>query len=83
MLNKREKEVIQHQLASEKAILRDLRRQYERALNDINNRIKILQADDTPSRAYQADYQKTLKKQVEAVLEKLHADESDTIHKYL
>ena len=83
MLNKREKEVIQQQLDSEKAVLRDLRRQYERALRDINERIKILQADDTPSRAYQADYQKTLKMQVEAILEKLHADEYDTIHKYL
>jgi hypothetical protein len=83
LLNKRDKEVIEHQLHSEKLVLRDLKRQYERALRDINERIKILQADDTPSRAYQADYQKTLKKQVEAILEKLHADEYDTIHKYL
>lgn len=82
-MDKLEKEVILDQLHTEKTVLRELRRQYERALRDIENRIKILQADDTPSRAYQADYQKSLKKQVEAILEKLHADEYDTIHKYL
>lgn len=82
-INKREKEVIQYQLDSEKAVMKDLKRQYERALRDINERIKILQADDSPSRAYQVEYQKTLKKQVEAILDKLHADEYDAMHKYL
>lgn len=82
-MNKQEKQVIQYQLDNEKAVLKDLKRQYERALRDINERIKILQADDSPSRAYQADYQKTLKKQVEAILDKLHADEYDAMHKYL
>lgn len=82
-MDKLEKEVIEQQLHTEKTVLRELRRQYELALRDIEARIKILQADDTPSRAYQADYQKNLKKQVEAILEKLHADEYDTIHKYL
>ena len=82
-MNKDDKRVIQYQLDEEKAVLKDLRRQYEKALADINSRIKILQADDTPSRAYQVDYQKTLKAQVEAILEKLHADEYDSIHKYL
>lgn len=82
-MDKLEKEVALGQLRTEKTVLRELRRQYELALRDIEARIKILQADDTPSRAYQADYQKTLKKQVEAILEKLHADEYDTIHKYL
>ncbi|MBO7251396.1 MAG: hypothetical protein J6V25_02095 [Oscillospiraceae bacterium] len=82
-MNKHDKQVIESQLEDEKAVLKDLERQYKRALADINERIKILQADDSPSRAYQADYQKTLKAQVEAILEKLHADEYDSIHKYL
>lgn len=82
-MNNDDKQVIQYQLDEEKAILNDLKRQYKRALRDINDRIKILQAEDSPSRAYQADYQKTLKAQVEAILEKLHADEYDSIHKYL
>lgn len=82
-MNKDDKQVIKSQLEDEKAVLKDLERQYKRALADINERIKILQSDDSPSRAYQADYQKTLKAQVEAILEKLHADEYDSIHKYL
>lgn len=82
-MNKHDKQVIESQLEDEKAVLKDLERQYKRALHDINERIKILQSDDSPSRAYQADYQKTLKAQVEAILEKLHADEYDSIHKYL
>ena len=83
-MNKREKEVIQGQLENEKAVLKDLKRQYERALRDIDNRIKLLQSDElTQSRVYQIDYQKALKAQVEAILDKLQADEYDTIHKYL
>ena len=82
-MNKHDKQVIESQLEDEKAVLKDLERQYKRALHDINERIRILQADDSPSRAYQADYQKTLKAQVEAIIEKLHADEYDSIHKYL
>ena len=84
MLNKREKEVYEGLLDSEAAVLKALKRQYERALQDINNRIRLLQSDElTQSRIYQVDYQKALKKQVEAIIEKLHADEYDTIHKYL
>ena len=83
-MNKRDKEVFEGMLDREDLVLKDLKRQYERALRDINDRIKLLQSDElTQSRIYQIDYQKTLKKQVEAILEKLHADEYDTIHKYL
>ena len=83
-MNKREKEVILGQLDSEKAVLKDLKRQYERALRDINERIKLLQSDElTQSRVYQIEYQKNLKAQVEAIIEKLHADEYSSIQKYL
>lgn len=83
-MNKRQKEVLQHQLDSEKAILEQLTRQYQRALNDIDVKIRILQSDElTQSRVYRIEYQKALKKQVEAVLEKLHADEYSTIQQFL
>lgn len=82
-MNKDDKRVIQYQLDDEQAVLKELDRQYQRALRDIKERIKILQADDTPSRAYQVDYQKNLQAQVEAIIEKLHADNYDSIHKYL
>ena len=83
-MNKRQKEVIQYQLDAEKAILEQLTRQYQRALNDIDRKIRILESDElTQSRIYRIEYQKVLKKQVEAVLEKLHADEYSTIQQFL
>lgn len=84
MLNKREKEVYEGLLDREDLVLKDLARQYQRALRDINDRIKLLQSDEmTQSRIHQVNYQKMLKEQVEAILEKLHGDENSTIAKYL
>lgn len=81
---KREKEVIQSQLDHEKAVLLDLKRQYARALRDINDKIRMLQSDElTQSRAYQIRYQKALKAQIEAILDKLQGDEFSSIQDYL
>lgn len=83
-MNKRQKEVLQHQFDSEKAVLERLEKQYQTALNDINRKIRILQSDDmTQSKIYRLEYQKALKKQVESILEKLHGDEFSTIQEYL
>lgn len=83
-MNKREKEVFQAQLDSEKAVLKELEKQYRSALDDINLKIMILQSDElTQSRIYRLEYQKALKGQVEAILEKLHGDEYSTIQQYL
>lgn len=83
-MNKREKEVFGGLLDREDLVLKDLKRQYERALRDIEARIKLLQSDElTQSRIYQVNYQKALKGQVEAILEKLHGDEYSTIQQYL
>ena len=83
-MNKRQKQVIQHQLDSEKKVLDQLTKQYQKALNDIDRKIRILQSDElTQSRIYRIEHQKVLKKQVEAVLEKLHADEYTTIQQFL
>lgn len=83
-MNKAEKEVIQSQLDNEKAVLLDLKRQYARALRDINDKIRMLQSDElTQSRAYQIQYQKALKAQIEAILDKLQGDEFSGIQDYL
>ena len=83
-MNKREKEVFESQLKSEKDVIAELDRQYQRALRDINNKIKLLQSNElTQSKIYQINYQKALKAQVEAILEKLHSDEYTTIQQYL
>ncbi len=83
-MNKRQKEVIQAQLDSEKAVLEQLEKHYTRALNDIDKKIRILQSDElTQSRIYRLEYQKALKEQVKGVLEKLHSDEYTTIQQFL
>ena len=83
-MNKREKEVYEGLLDREDQVLRDLKKQYERALRDIDAKIRMLQSDElTQSRIYQINYQKALKGQVEAILDKLHGDEYSTIQNYL
>lgn len=83
-MNKRQKEAKQAQLDAEKAALKQLEAQYKKALDDINERIKVLQADElTASRIYRLEHQKALKGQVNAILDKLHADEYGTISQFL
>lgn len=83
-MNKREKEALQLPLDKEKALLKKLESEYRQALADVNMRIRILQSDEmTVSRVYHLQYQKTIKKQVEAILEKLHSDEFSTIEQFL
>lgn len=83
-MNKREKEVYEGLLDREDQVLRDLKKQYERALRDIDAKIRMLQSDElTQSRIYQINYQKALKGQVEAILDKLHGDEHSAIQQYL
>ena len=83
-MNKREKEVLQLPLEKEKAVLKKLEAEYRQALADVNMRIRLLQSDEmTVSRVYHLEYQKTIKKQVEAILEKLHSDEFSTIEQFL
>lgn len=83
-MNKRQKQVIQHQLTMENIVLKELEKEYEEALKDINLKIQMFQSmPETQSRIYHRQYQETLKKQVEAALEKLHSDEYTTINQYL
>lgn len=44
-MNKKQKEVIQAQLDAEKTVLKKLETQYQRALNDINQKVKLFDAD--------------------------------------
>lgn len=81
---KREKEVFGYLLDTEEAVMKELEKQFRKALEDINTCIRLMQADElTQSRIYRLQYQKTLKKQVEAILEKLHSDEFTSMQKYL
>lgn len=94
-----EKEVVQYQLNQEKAVLKRLERQYTQALQDITHKINTLSStiemlqnagnsdefalSQARAKAYQRDYQEALKGQISGVLDKLHADEFESIQDYL
>lgn len=83
-MNKREKSILQYLLDAEKAVIKELEKEYQAALNLINEKIRILQSDElTQSRIYRIEYQKALKGQIQAIIEKLHGDEYTTIQQYL
>lgn len=76
--------MIQYQLDAEKEVVKNLEKQYQAALRQINEKIRILQSDElTQSRIYQLQYQKALKGQVQAIVEKLHGDNYSTLQQYL
>lgn len=83
-MNKHEKLAYAYLLDGEKLVLAELEKVYSRALQDINERIKVLQADALmQNRVYRKEHQEALKGQVEAILERLHTQEYETIEEYL
>lgn len=85
-MNKYEKEVIQAQLNNEKEVLKNLKMNYARALNDINDKIANLMGRDDADMShviYQVEYQKNLKLQIQTVLELLQSNNFETVSQYL
>lgn len=85
-MNNRQKEIMQVQLNNEKAVLKELEGNYKDALDEINDRIAYLlgrQDADMQHVIYQVEYQKALKTQVQSILEKLQANEFETVSAYL
>lgn len=83
-MNKRQKEVIQSQLKDEEAVIKKLKAIYNQALDDINQKILLLQADElTQSKIYQIEYQKALKMQIKAILDNMNANQYTDIQEYL
>ena len=85
-MKKYEKEVQQAFLDNEKEVLKKLEETYQDSLMEINDRIERLLARDDSNLQnviYQVEYQKSLKKQVEAILETLHSNEFETLSEYL
>lgn len=81
---KREKEVFEALLTDEEAVISELEKAFQRALQDIEIKIKLLQADEmTQSKIYQLQYQRALKAQIEGIVEKLHGDSYTSIQQYL
>lgn len=85
-MNQRQKEIQQEFLNSEKAVLKKLEQGYKDALSEINSKIELLLARkdaDMQHVIYQVEYQKALKSQVAGILERLQADEFETVSEYL
>lgn len=86
-MKKYEKEILQSQLNSEKRALEELKRAYKKASQDCADKIAALSArtdmENLQSIIYQKQYQQTLKKQIDGILDVLHGDEFETISAYL
>lgn len=85
-MKKHEKEVTQAELDAEKKVLRDLEKQYQTALKDIDDKVAQLlgRSDaDMPNVIYQVQHQKALRSQIHGILEQLQANEFKTISDYL
>lgn len=85
-MNQRQKEILQAQLDSEKAVLKKLESNYQDALDEINSKIELLmsrQDADMQHVIYQVEYQKALKTQVQSILETLQTNEFETVSEYL
>lgn len=86
-MNKRQKKVTKAQLLREKRIIEDLKKAYQRALQDINVKIADLLArtdvQNLQTIIYQVQYQKALKDQINAFLDVLHQGNFELISEYL
>lgn len=85
-MNKHQKQVQQAFLNSEKKTLKELEELYKDALADINAKLEALmgrQDADMQNVIYQVEYQKSLKTQIQAILEQLQANEFETLSDYL
>lgn len=83
-MRKHEAELLQKNLDSEKMVLKQLEDIYQQALEDVNEKIKLLQWDgESQSKIYQKRYQERLKEQLEAILRYMSDKEYSTIEEYL
>jgi len=86
-MNKHDIEVQKALLSSEKGIIDKLKEIYNTALGDIDNKIAMLlgrtDAENLQSIVYQVDYQKALKKQINAILDEMNASQFTAISDYL
>lgn len=83
-MKKWEKEILQKQIQDEKYVTIRIEKVYKQALDEINDKILLLQAkDQTQSVIYQLKYQQELRKQVESVYSKMAGTWYKTIDEYL
>lgn len=86
-MNKFQKEVLQSQLNDEKYVIKLLKKVYEQARKDCEQKIRNLSSrtdlENLQSIIYQKQYQKALKKQLDGILDSLQSEEFTSIADYL
>lgn len=86
-MNKYEKEVQEALLDDEKLIIKQLKQVYNKALNDIDDKIALLlgrnDTENLQSIIYQVEYQKALKTQINAILDEMNTSQFTSISEYL
>jgi hypothetical protein len=83
-LNKRQLIVQKQFVKDEKAVIRELKHEYSKALAEINDRIKVLQAKkETQSQIYQLQYQLGLRQQISKILDDMRSNNYQTVQAYL
>ena len=86
-MNKWEKEVQRRQLNDEAQVIRDLKKIYEQARKDCEDRIADLNSrldmQDLQSVIYQKQYQQALKAQLDGICDTLNANQFATVSEYL
>lgn len=81
-----EQEVLKARIKAERAILKDIEEQYKDALGAINSHIAQLlgrQDANLPHVIHRVEYQRMLKQQVQAAMDKLHSGEYESVMAYL
>ena len=85
-MNKREKELLKHQLTAEEKELRELKKIYQDALKNVNDNIaKLLGRADADMQhvIYRVDYQRALKSQISGILDEMNSKQFESITGYI
>lgn len=81
-----EKKFLDYRLEEEKKVLKELEEHYEAALAEVEKVLKKLDDDDPvilPVVIRRREYQRYIKQQIQAALDKLHANEYETIEEFV
>ena len=86
-MNKAQKDVLKASLDDEKRTIRELKQVYNKAKEDVEERIRQLSSrtdmENLQSIIYQKKYQEALKKQLDDILDNLNKNQFNTIDEYL
>lgn len=83
-MKKWEKEILQNKITDEQQVLFRLEKSYRFALEDVKEKVAVLQAKpQTQSVIYQLKYQNALKDQLQEVYDKLYYSSYSTVDEYL